>query len=1132
MKSTKFLAILAGTAMFAACSQEELVENNSTPQQMEEVVGAKLVGTDISLNAYVNGNSAQSRWAGGAQKWDESDVVGLGWVLSKGTAVDGDQFATVAPESSKLYANHMYNYESENGTWTTKGNLYEGWHFAYYPWSYERKAGQNKFYELNPAVKSGEAALHVSQSLHLSNRQFISEADVDKENGLLTKSFGLYQAVKFIKFTTQAAENSAFVKGGDLANLPIDSITINVGKNIFTERAVIAAANLPEKVEYSEDKSNEEINALNLANFCEAYPKVVKVATGEATVSEIGRNLEAAELKASTDGSWYVNVLPATADLSIDDITVTIHTTSASFIISKNSKYGLSETNQEALETLIAAYATDGALTKLYNEDGKNETLRLTLELRPEDFVTDFTQIKNYKDWEDAVEMVDILGRESENFEIIGQIDFAEGILMPKNGCKLTVDRGNDKDVDDNKESSSATLANYFFNITGNMTGWPENLTSNTIKVQIAEGVTVDDAHLISARQIVNYGTMNVPAEKTLTVNLVGAAKIKNEGEINLGYKSKVSNIDNATGRINVIYGSYVELYSGTEAGEIAYIVDEDDAAEPQRIKDVIAVTGSSTENRQYANVNILVFNKENVAEFDFTKSTSGKPSDNPYYDNSTDGSEEVLVLNDVNLEINGVEVSSSSTEKTVTVKDVTINGGAIKNIAVAGNLTVKGGNVVANVANIAEALTIEAGQGEITANTIKSVDIKSGAFTINAETIEGDVTATGENYFNVETIKGNVVLTNNSATVTHIEGATIERDVTLYGNFDLRGVTIKGNLTINKGTVKASDLTINNTLSINKGVKVIVNSEEIISIREIVNDGGELISNNDIKVENITLQNKSVTTLGEDWENTVWYTGKYIHNNSSVNGYVKKCPSTPEELQSAFNNAVAGETIYLSEKVADYGTITIGELKNVTIEGAENSVVIFKTTASTKIENVTLQKVNFQYTGATADCGIVINADAEIENLVLENCTFTGTGAKAGRGLSGANNSASIVINNCTFKDMGYPIYAWGGYESLTIEDCTFENTQSWAIMPQSGFNGDLVVTGCHFKNCAGGLVKAGTLTAGHTFTFTNNTVTNSTEHPNRNWFEFTVSNGKTVINNNTMDGQPWTPSVAEGLK
>ena len=240
---------------------------------------------------------------------------------------------------------------------------------------------------------------------------------------------------------------------------------------------------------------------------------------------------------------------------------------------------------------------------------------------------------------------------------------------------------------------------------------------------------------------------------------------------------------------------------------------------------------------------------------------------------------------------------------------------------------------------------------------------------------------------------------------------------------------------------------------------------------------------------------------------------------------------ATGADLQTAIDNAAEGSTIELSE-TEDYGTVILGSLKDVTIKGNDEAVVIIKTDANTVLENVTLQNIKFQYTGATYDCGVVINADAQIENLVIEDCTFVGTGAKAGRGISGNNNAATITLSDCTFQDLGYPIYAWGGYESLTVDGCSFENIQSWSIMPQSGFDGDLTVTDNNFTDCVGGLVKAGTLTAGHTFTFTGNTITNSTEHPNRNWFEFNVSNGTSVIENNTMDGQAWTPSAEDGLK
>ena len=75
------------------------------------------------------------------------------------------------------------------------------------------------------------------------------------------------------------------------------------------------------------------------------------------------------------------------------------------------------------------------------------------------------------------------------------------------------------------------------------------------------------------------------------------------------------------------------------------------------------------------------------------------------------------------------------------------------------------------------------------------------------------------------------------------------------------------------------------------------------------------------------------------------------------------------------------------------------------------------------------------------------------------------------------------------------------------------------------------LTVNKCNFVNCVGGLVRAGSFTAGHAFTFTNNTITNSAEHPAKNWFEITVGEGTAVVDNNTKDGAAWTPGAAEGL-
>ena len=238
-------------------------------------------------------------------------------------------------------------------------------------------------------------------------------------------------------------------------------------------------------------------------------------------------------------------------------------------------------------------------------------------------------------------------------------------------------------------------------------------------------------------------------------------------------------------------------------------------------------------------------------------------------------------------------------------------------------------------------------------------------------------------------------------------------------------------------------------------------------------------------------------------------------------------------ELAEVLANA-ENERIFLAEGV-DYGTVTLGELKDVVIFGNENATVIFNTTADTKIENVTLNAIDFVYDGSNVNCGIVVNAEAQIDNLIIDGCSFTGTGEKKGRGLYGQNPNATIAFKNCTFENLGYPIYTMsaGGYKSLTVAKCNFRLIKSWTVMAQYGeYLGDLTVSDCSFENCTGGLVKTGAFTANHTFTFTNNTIVNSTEHPAKDWFSVNTSAATKVVSGNTKDGAEWTPTEAEGLK
>ena len=232
--------------------------------------------------------------------------------------------------------------------------------------------------------------------------------------------------------------------------------------------------------------------------------------------------------------------------------------------------------------------------------------------------------------------------------------------------------------------------------------------------------------------------------------------------------------------------------------------------------------------------------------------------------------------------------------------------------------------------------------------------------------------------------------------------------------------------------------------------------------------------------------------------------------------------------------NAAENSTITLADNVN--GAISIEKVKNITIEGNENTNVRFVTTANSKLENVTIKNANFVFVTGAGQAGafVVINKDAQIDNLVIEGCNIVGDGNKNSYGITGQNPNASIVVKGCNFANVGYAIQTvtGGGYKSLTVNECKFGNIVSWAIIPQYGYTGDLTINNCEFNNSKGGLVKTGTFNG--TFTFTNNALTSCTGHDGADskWFEVNASAATKVVSGNVKDGVEWVPGSAQGLK
>ena len=235
MKSIKLLAALAIPAMFAACTNEEIAMEST--QQLNQVVGAELIGTDISINV---SNGVGSRL--NAEGWQSTDKLGLAWI------VNGEYYTPQdiknAPNSDNWYANHMF--AVEDGKFVTKGNAYKGWHFAYFPFSYTESVDEKDF-DINPAQTSKEwLGGRINDALHISSLKFLTRESLDENYQLKEDvAFEVQRAVNAIQVTTTATEG--FAEGGALADLDVNSITLKVqsGFNVFADTVKMTVKNLP-----------------------------------------------------------------------------------------------------------------------------------------------------------------------------------------------------------------------------------------------------------------------------------------------------------------------------------------------------------------------------------------------------------------------------------------------------------------------------------------------------------------------------------------------------------------------------------------------------------------------------------------------------------------------------------------------------------------------------------------------------------------------------------------------------------------------------------------------------------------------------------------------------------------------
>lgn len=237
---------------------------------------------------------------------------------------------------------------------------------------------------------------------------------------------------------------------------------------------------------------------------------------------------------------------------------------------------------------------------------------------------------------------------------------------------------------------------------------------------------------------------------------------------------------------------------------------------------------------------------------------------------------------------------------------------------------------------------------------------------------------------------------------------------------------------------------------------------------------------------------------------------------------------NTAEELQKLMANAQPGDTIVIGSGVS-LGTLSIPEgLNGVTLvsDGANVGQIVI---AENNVDDVTFDGFNLITTGGSTSSAIWVDPNKSIQKITFRNTTITGTAnAKDFTAFASGNAGASLVIENCTFNNVGRPIYdSYAGYKEVTIRNCSFINNSSdknnglsWAIALYGQGDKAVTVDNCIFDGCTAGIMKVqGTSLS--SFTFTNNTMIGCADHPSYGLFQlrFTDSCVKTV-SGNTFDG------------
>ena len=690
MKTKVLLSTCALAAFFAACTNEELVEqtNGNAPVENSGAVGADLASR--GMNIILDDTNVGTRATNG--KWESGDKFGLAWYKFEGnditvpqTEKKWKQGATTGKWSSdyEVYANHLFTTSDNGATFTTTTDVYQGAYYVYFP--FERLGGAVvKEVAVNDAPQTGDFEYErFNHALHISALDFIkAEEGVDPETQQLTKSFSPVPVVNVLAMNATPEEK--IVGNETLGGLTITEMYIKAnGKSasneVFASEATIQPKYIPQVKSTVADTREAVLEAVD-GGVGTSISAIFKVSSYKSTLTTKVENPNYTLAKAHEVRAFALPIKNAvdytgvSSSSAYPTATVTVGRLykdgeKENQLWYELGEFAINNTNSPEFTTTLkhalSAADTDAKSWQNIVRDDNNEwkSMRneMTANLLVENFKPLTTNIKYIEQWNDLVDIYDALvelgaydvkKQGVPTFKLTADVPFENEIRVPVTGIKL--ETGSKKMI----IAGEAPIQ------------WPANIvTENKANIEVAEGATLnvgsmDAADLQADKVVINASIDN---NGTIHAGVNASIGVDSEGLVNnaLNYNKE----GEVTNRVIVEYGAYVYPASTTGAdGIIAYTVTSNGKKEIGKIN---LLLNNEDANDHLASVNTLVIEGPTLD----LNAPASYDNGNPYIDG--DGAKTLSdKIKDVAIELNGGNIEKVLEGTNASVKSITAVGG------------------------------------------------------------------------------------------------------------------------------------------------------------------------------------------------------------------------------------------------------------------------------------------------------------------------------------------------------------------------------------------------------------------------------------------------------------------------